>query len=55
MMVEIAMRNIIVALTFVAISLCAARAEDDVADTYKFVSATRMIVETGGDRASGAR
>jgi hypothetical protein len=25
------------------------------ADTYKFVSATRMIVETGGDRASGAR
>jgi hypothetical protein len=50
MMVEIAMRNIIVALTFVA-----ARAEDDLADTYKFVSATRMIVETGGDRASGAR
>jgi|SRR5882762_962951 len=46
-MVEIAMRNIIVALIFIAISLCAARAEDDLAGTYKLVSATRMIVETG--------
>jgi hypothetical protein len=41
------MRNILLALTFTAFSACAACADDDLVGTYKLVSGTRTIVESG--------